>query len=446
MLKIAENMYCPYFEYLYMFVMVIFMGQMTAETSRMVGGLSGNPIPFLIPIVLTLILINKNPIAFGSKKLIYSIGTFAIWSIAIAVKYSMKDTEEASYLFFLFYAIFIAYIHIKVYGSDYFPIYEHIMVVFATISLVLWPLGFIAGPFFRIFPETHFGNNFLYLFNWMDPAKGQIYGHVIRNAGCSWEPGRFAIMLTLAIAVNIAREGITFRNNKNISILILALASTLSTTGYSIAILLYTLFWFREYNTKNSLRFVLFFIPIVFAISSLSFMSEKIESKINLQQESYERDKSMAWHAKTGGDEHIASLDRFESIYFEYQNFLKDPILGYSRNKNHSWFYKQVSKNFTLTGGLVKIFSQYGLIMGIIIYMILLYSSIKISKTSKVRSSLAIFLTLLLSSISYPIFCIPVFMSFWMYGLFGHEEDELEETEGDAEEYTELENGTLEHV
>ena len=68
MIKIHDLFY-PIYEYLYLFVMVIYMAQMTSETGRMVGTLSGNPILFLITIVLTIILLIRNPISFLHRKL-----------------------------------------------------------------------------------------------------------------------------------------------------------------------------------------------------------------------------------------------------------------------------------------------------------------------------------------------------------------------------------------
>ena len=55
------------FEIFYMLVMVIYMAQATPETGRMIGGLSGNPIPFLLPIILTYMLWRKYPISFNNR-------------------------------------------------------------------------------------------------------------------------------------------------------------------------------------------------------------------------------------------------------------------------------------------------------------------------------------------------------------------------------------------
>ena len=428
MIKIRDDFFYPFFEYFYLFVMVIYMAQMTSETGRMVGGISGNPIPLLIPIVLTIILLIRNPISFRDMKLWTLVGILGAWTIAICYKFHDYSLSNLSYYVFLFYAIIIAFIQIRVYGRDLFPIYEHIMVVLSLISLIMWGIAVLwpsTDDFFRQFPETSYGNNLFYLFNWMDPEKGQISGSIIRNAGCSWEPGRFAIMLIPAILINLSREGITFVDNKKIIILLLALISTMSTTGYSIVFILYVFFWFNKINAKSILSFIFIVIPLATYLFSLDFMGGKIQNKANYEGLTRERVHNINYNAKEYGEGYLGSLDRFESAYFEWINFQKEPLLGYGRNTAKSWFRQIVSKNLVLTGGLVKIPSQFGIFVGFILYVILFYSSQKISLTFWSQRQFAFALALLLSSISYVIFCIPIFTAFWLYGLFCYEEDEL---------------------
>lgn len=403
------------------------MAQMTPETGRMVGTLSGNPIPFLIPIVLTIILLIRHHISFKHKKFWLFVGIMTCWSIAVCYKFHDFSNKNLSYYFFLIYAIFIAFIHIRIYGRDLFHIYEHIMVVFSVISLVLWGMV-VLFPFlhdlFQLFPETSQGNNVLYLFNLMDPAKLQVYGSIIRNAGCSWEPGRFSIMLIPAIVVNLSCKGVTFRKNKKAIILLAALASTVSTTGYSIAILLYAIYWFEKVTIKRSIVFIGILLPISVYLFSLDFMAEKIEENANYEELTEERLEDFEYYEKENRDEYVASLDRFESASFEWMNFQEEPLIGYGRNNEHSWFSQEISQNFVLTGGLVKVFSQYGIFVGLFIYVILFMSSMKISRMFIHQSKLAFALALLLSSVSYIVFTIPIFTAFWLYGLFCDKEDE----------------------
>ena len=426
MIKIFKSIYCPTYEYLYLFVMVIYMAQMTPDTGRMVGALSGNPISFLIPIVLTVILLFRHPVSFNHRKLWYFSGIMLAWSTAVCSKWNDFSSSNLSYYFFLIYAIFIAYIHIRVYGRDLFPIYEHIMVVLAAISLVLWGMSHLlpfTRVFFLLFPDTNNGNNVFFLFHWMNPLKVLDYSYTFRNAGCSWEPGRFSIMLIPAILINLSREGVKFRNNKRIIILLAALASTVSTTGYSIAILLYTIFWFKKFTPKRILYFVVFVLPICWYLFSLDFMAEKIQDRVDYEGLSEERMDTFDYYEKTYGDEYKGSLDRFESASFDWINFQKEPMLGYGRNKDYSWFRQEISQNMELTGGLVKTFSQYGAFIGLLLYVILFYSSIRISRIVPHGHKLTFALALMLCSVSYVIFTIPIFTAFWLYGLFSDKVD-----------------------
>ena len=79
----------------------------------------------------------------------------------------------------------------------------------------------------------------------------------------------------------------------------------------------------------------------------------------------------------------------------------------------------------------MKVFAQYGIFIGLLLYALLFYSSIKISRTCWVRQRYAFAIALLVSSISYPVFGIPLFTAFWLYGLFGYEEDELPSEDAD---------------
>jgi hypothetical protein len=303
------------------------------------------------------------------------------------------------------------------------------MVVFSVISLVLWGIHILlpfTDSFFHTFPATRSGGyNVLYLFHCKGASIDTVYGSLIRNSGCSWEPGRFAIMIILALLVNLSRNGITFRNNKKAIILLLALASTMSTTGYATAVVLYAIYWFEKLDFERSLGFAFIVLPIFAYLFSLDFMAVKIQQRANFEELTEERMEGFEYHEKNQRDEYVASLDRFESAYFEWMNFQKEPLLGYGRNKEHSWFYQEITLNFVLSGGLVKILSQYGIFIGSLLYLILFFSSVKMSRAFSHPQSYALALALLLCSVSYVVFTIPIFTAFWLYGLFCYNNNEL---------------------
>ena len=402
--------------------MIIYMAQATPETSRMVASLSGNPIPFLMPIVLTFILCRKNPITFNNKKLFIFIILYLIWAICSLIKYGIYTTEELSYHFFMVYAIIIAYIHNKVFGYKIVPIYENIMVVFCKIAFWLWLVAVLipgSSSFFRLFPETVYGNNILYLFTWMDPSKGQVYSGILRNAGCSWEPGRFAVMVTLAIFFNLCQNGIKFKKNKNIWWLIIALVTTQSTTGFVSALILYTIFLIKKFNLKYIFILVLVMVPIIYGLFQLDFMGDKIIDRLTNAQDVSRLYEQIDYHnAKEDESTYLGSIDRFDAMAFEWINLIYDPILGYSRNFKHSFFYTDITTNYALANGLVKILSSYGIFLGLFFFLILIKSSFRLAKDSREQRTIGLFLILCLSAISYPILSIPVFTTFWFYGYF----------------------------
>ena len=227
-------------------------------------------------------------------------------------------------------------------------------------------------------------------------------------------------MRSLAILFNLSRKGISFRNNKNVIILLLSLVTTFSTTGYSITILLYSIFWFDKLELKKIITFFLIALPCAIFLFSLDFMGGKIQNRANFGERSKERIEQIKYYDETGNNEYLASLDRFEAAYFDWINFQQDPLLGYGRNWDYSWFRKNITKNMGLTGGFMKIFSQYGVFVGIFLYILLFYSSIIAGQTYLGHHKFALAIVLILSSFSYPIFCIPVYTSFWFYGLFCH--------------------------
>lgn len=430
------------FEYLYFFVMVIYMAQIHENTSRMVGTVSGALFPFLLPIILTIILLDRNKVKFDDKRLIRICLLFALWIVLLFTNKSYYGNEQYSYYFFLYYSIIVAYIHVQVFGKKMLPLYENIMMKLSLLSLVFWGIYIIypsTAAFFRGFPEAGQGHHIFYLYKWTDPAVREIQSYnysILRNAGCSWEPGRFSIMVLLALYCNLARCGIKFIGNWSGIILLLALLSTQSTTGLLGAIVLYSIFAFKKFDLQYIIAFLIFVVPVSYQLISLDFMGEKIEEQLDLDASLKKINSSVDYVNKVKeSNEYVGSLARFPSMYFEIINIEHDPLLGYGRNDGKSYFSQRISGNFVLTSGLLKIFGQYGIPLGLILYLILYRSSAALGRIFKVRK-FALFAIFLISLTSYTIFITPVFMAFWFYGLFRKEEDLVLITTEDSTEST----------
>lgn len=414
-----------------MFIVVIYMGSATADTKCMQGAdVKNQLVPIAIPLFMTIILSIRNKVKYNNINLKKIFLLFIIWCAAEALKFGfgLGDYQVIGFTFFLFYAIVVSYIHNQVFGKALFPILEHIIVLLSVVSLIFWCISIFmpsfASALFKssLSQEVTFGNNFLYIFTWMDPAKGQIYGGISRNAGWAWEPGRYAIILCLAICINVIRIGkISFANNIKLIILLVALLSTLSTTGYSTILILWSLYNFYGKGITSKIALIFVFIVSFIAVASLDFMGDKIKEQTNFSEEMNYIDKQISLADERNEEgEYWMSLNRFPSAYFEWYNVMHDPILGYTQIPLYSYFYNEISTNVRLTGGLVKILAEFGVPIGLYLYLILFKSSVAFASEypDKRKTKLLILICFLLSSISYVIFCVPVFMTIWFYGLF----------------------------
>lgn len=393
------------------------MSFMTTETRVMPGGLS-HPIAWAIPFLWTICIIIRNKVSFWNNNFLILIAICFLWSI---VQIIVKDTFEIRQLglyFSFLYVIVVAYVHINVYKKRLFELYEYCMVIMCKISLLLWIISNVFMSSFaaiaKLFPVTGFGRNIMFVYNWMDPTSGQTQGFLLRNAGCSWEPGRFAVMICLAIAINMLRRGTSLSNNDNIKWLLIALATTFSTTGYVITALLYLLFTFKMSNLTSYIYALLLAVFFIIGALNLSFVGDKLISKFDLRLELENINYNEAWYES---QEKYIAIDRFPSIYFEIDNLIHDPVIGYGKDTSLSHFSKRHSTYYSTTGGLVQMFSLYGIFLGMFFYYLLYKSSHRIAYDLHSEKGYIIFLFFLFSLISYPLFEFAVFSAIWLYDI-----------------------------
>lgn len=433
MIQITKTQKVSWFDYLYMLIMVIYLGQATVDTATMVNtNLLKHFAGFLIPIAFSVILTVKHHVCFRNQHLTHLLVLFAIWCFLIIIKYGFGIINNYSVIttFYLFYGIIIAYIHINAFRESLFPLYEHVISLISLISIVLWCFAVfmpgMATPFFNSLPladYSHYGNHLLYLFTWMNPSEGQVSNGVIRNAGCAWEPGRFAIMVCLAICLQFVRQGIRIKKNYRLLIMVIALALTQSTTGYSILFLIIALFFLRLKSAWSMIGFTIIAAVTFYFATSIDFLGEKLQNQTDFSNVFYELDKRVSDVSNTYAEgEYAFSLDRFPAMYFEATNIIHDPILGYTQMPERSYFYNEISSNCSLTGGILKVLGTFGILVGVYLYILLYRSSVYISNTTskrnKNKSKTALFFCILLSSISYNIWGCPIYMAIWLYGYF----------------------------
>lgn len=409
------------FDYLYFFYMVILMAYLTPETRVFNGGFVSRPIAFAIPLVLTIIMSTKHGVSFSNRKFFALISGFVIWSIIQIVSKDEYDAKSISLYVAIVYVFFSSYIHVNVYKEQLFELYEHFMVLICKITFPLWVISNLASSTFASFflnlPKTGYGNHLLYLYNWMNPALGQVEGSLLRNAGCSWEPGRFGIMICLAIMINLSYNGLTFKGNKKLIWLLLALLSTLSTTAYLALFVIFVMFYLKRIDIGKIIGFFIIAVIGFYATSNIRFLGDKLSEHLNLEIMVENIENSWQWTEENFAGERAYAMDRLPSAYYEWVNFKHDPVLGYGCDRDKCYFYQNYTKSIDFTGGLVTNFAKYGLVLGFFFYLCLWKSSKKICLTLDQPHPYILFVLYLLMLFSYPLMEFAIFSAIWFYDL-----------------------------
>jgi hypothetical protein len=394
--------------------MIIFCAKMTPETSKM-EEFGGDIIPFSIPMILTGILLTRNKIRLDISKLIRLLLIFAIWSAIVIVKIGSYNFENFTLYLFLLYSVIIAFCQIGVYGEKLFPLYEDIMVKISLLSICLWIPFCLLMPslgetIFSLFPKSFTGFNFLYLFNWTELGES---GR-LRNSGCAWEPGYFALMIAFAIYINLRENGLKFRNNKKLLILVIAMITTTSTTGYVVMLVEFFMFYVKRLSLKTILGTAVFFVPLIYYGAQLEFIGDKISTSMEGSTDISALETYLTWGEMES--EGKIAIDRIPSAIIQIENLKHDPIFGYGLNDYNSYFFKYNNiTHMAYCGGFVQTFSQYGILLGIFLLYLLFTTSKKLNNLSK-EHNFDFFVICLLLSISYPIFRCSVFTAFWLFG------------------------------
>lgn len=246
---------------------------------------------------------------------------------------------------FLLLKIFIgALIMIEV-GRKFAKIYVDIMVLIAVISIPLFfyneYVGFIPG-----IPFTDIGTS-LAVYTQLFTDYG---GFIHRNAGMFWEPGAYQGYLNFAILFYLLMSNGATRifSNWKFVVLLIALFTTKSTTGYAVLafiIFYYSLYYYRGQTAVKFLFLFVLFCSFLYAYYSLDFLGEKMQRHMNRGQDEEGR---------------FNDFVRFSSYIYDYF-FLGNPTI--------------VSTIIVTGNGFLSFLFYYG-IWGILYYFIALWYNI----------------------------------------------------------------------
>lgn len=404
------------YEYIYVLFLMLYAGRSLIFFERPV--ITENPVGVILPVILSIMLAFKWKL-FLSPRFFALLFFFGVYFLAVSLKYyDLRPTFILTY-FFLF---FITYTAVSTLKFDLFLIYERILFYFAAISLVLWGFQVLAGGdvLFNIISRFSFldeisfvsGNGLSTIVYVIQPYSTTIINeHVIsRNCGFAWEPGSYSSYLALGIFINMFVAKQDDFSKKRFWVLLLAILSTMSTTGYVLLSLIMVF-----YLMNRDFRKMLLMLPVaaiaLILFFSLPFMKDKIIELVkepeNLNEIIYQ----------SAGRETNITPQRFSSLMITLIDFKNNPLFGIAAHSDASWI-NQSGSSISPISGIGNLMAQFGL-AGLIPFLFFsIRSSILFSRYFNYKGGLLLFLLMLGISISYTIIFIPFIMCFWMFSLF----------------------------
>ncbi len=368
-----------------------------------------SPITLILSLLFALYLFIKNKKNIDKLFINFSLIFFSV-SIFLFFSLSRFDIFLSGYMYLKF---LYAYLSIKNIGLDFFKNIVKIGYYGSIISLIFFFfqiinydltfkfVGFLQNSFdFLSFRNESFANNILFTVN--SSAE-------FRNSGFMWEPKGFANFLIISIFFQLVIG--SFRVfSKKILIMLIALITTFSTTGF-IALFSLLIFYFLNKNLKTSL----IFFPIFILFSSIiffntDFLYDKIVYELSLTKE-YE---NLLYQKKDYKDD-VYSLGRTGSFIVDINDLKNRPFFGYGftrENRTQSNFVKLIRVN-----GLSDLLAVYG-IVGFILYFYMHHIFLKkMQNQLNFKFAPIILITLIIIYTASTLTSHPLWMSFLFLSL-----------------------------
>lgn len=395
----------------FMFMMFMWVARVTPLTSFKFG-----ENPYLMPIyIIILLYYYLNYCKKSFKPLLIFLSIFGVWFSLVCIKYHAVQ----GFYFLPIYNIIVAHVAFNIYTKDEFiKLYEDILVKLCVLSLIVW---FGANLFPSVVPKFMHSiavienNGTTETNSFIIGLGSQITIGLRRNIGFTWEAGRFACFIILGMFCNLIRNRFKIfpiKSNKNLYVLIFTLLTTLSTTGYSVIVVIIFMYIL---NSRQMSKWVITILVIVLlpSIWGLPFMSEKIESISDIDVAI----SAINYYEDQGATAIVPQ--RFPGLYFNLQNLLHDPLLGYCQNEN-SYIQKDFFKGFPVwtSDGVIQILSKYGIFVGLFFYYWLFKSSRQLSRVWGYRGILVFALLFIFISISYDFWENCLFMYLYLYSFY----------------------------
>ena len=329
---------------------------------------------FIFVLSLIMMLIFRIGFAITLRKAIL------VWIIFCVIVLIANRIFTPLFIFRHLVFIITSFVTIVLFKETLFRRIENIVYYFALISLLFWFWQLISLNSIVYFgqtigfhePDPHskkeYINFLVYTINYSRYSPPIIP----RNAGFCWEPGPFSIYLVIAIFFNMSRNNFKIVMNARLLILIAALLTTISTTGYLAFASLMIYYSFKGIKgRKRYLVLAVFISAFIYLYFTLDIMSSKISSLYDSGMDIENTKLSSA-----AQNNKFSSAGRFGGLLMAWEDLKRSPLWG--TGGASELFYGNLGggAGVFIVNGLARIMATYGL-FGMFIYLFFLFKSSK---------------------------------------------------------------------
>lgn len=375
---------------------------------------SGNPVGFYLYLFVGFCLLIKSRSYF--RKIFKNVVLWLtiLWVvIQKIIAPTFAPFDHFIFVFDIILGLSMAYL----YKESIVYYYEKILVTMSGLSIFFWVILLAFGP--NVFPHLLKGVAFgedcwsILIYTINDISSGDLYFNLTRNPGFAWEPGLFATLIVIAIVFNILLNNgkINFKN-KSFIILVLALLTTFSTTGYVALLLIFVLHYIN--GTSYSLFTRLLITPLLVIgaiyVYNLPFVSGKLEEQTKI--ENYRTSGSLDYWESTGQS---LTVQRFEGLQLDLLNIYDKPLFGYGVARGNSFVCRTISQSLITSNGILKPFAMFGIFLALPIFVLFYISSKKLMLAFHYSNFSLLFISILILSISYDLFQVVIIHALQFY-------------------------------
>ncbi|OFY38930.1 MAG: hypothetical protein A2X18_05440 [Bacteroidetes bacterium GWF2_40_14] len=368
-----------FFDYIIILYLIVTSGYLSVET---------NSINLFLPIfIITIYIFFKRGNRLDSR---FFMTFIFIASIFIIQKYlwggNWNNITFPLIRFIAFYMIAILFL------NSFKYIFPKIIYLICILSLLFWAFDHLFPDFHNLLlslakeiPQTNQNTTrnglTLFLYSVDNPI-------ILRNSGPFFEPGRFTIVITIALIINLSFKKAIF-NFQNV-ILILTDITTFSTSGYLALITILTAYIFFNIRKRSYKLILLIMASLLFiSILKLDFLLEKII---------------------TQADDIGNSNSRFGALFFTFEQIRQSPWFGYGNSLRLI-----VDGSISSPNGLGEIIRWWGIPFSLV-YFYLLFRGTKEFIGDK-QWQISGFLCLLILAFSQSITLAPLYYVICFIGL-----------------------------